>query len=144
MYKKLNNYDKLLGENVSGNAKQMNKKELREKSWKIVNSHLHDYLDKDKERFLEIQAGDKTGDKLEEIVEAAHFGKVDTLFLNKSKEKPGIFVEEKNEIKMMDNDKDYDLYNYAVCETFSNGGEVYPLEKEEMPAEGDILAIYRY
>ena len=144
IYKNINNYDKLLEENLSGNTKQMNKKELREKSWKIVESHLHDYLEKSKNKYLELKAGEKTSADLEEIVEAAYYGKIDTLMLNKKAEKAGLFVEEKNEIKLLDNSKDYDLYNYVAVQTILNGGVVYPLEKEEMPDQEDVLAIYRY
>ena len=143
-YKNINNYDNLLADNLSGNSRQMNKKELREKSWQIVEPHLHDYLNKDKERYLELQATEKTADNLEDIVEASHYSKIDTLFLNKRAEKDGIFVEEENEVKTMNNNKDYDLYNFAAVETLINGGEVYPLESDEMPADGDVLAIFRY
>jgi hypothetical protein len=53
-------------------------------------------------------------------------------------------VEDKNEIKLMGNNKDYDLYNFAAVQTIKNGGNVYSLTKEEMPENEDILAIYRY
>jgi hypothetical protein len=44
----------------------------------------------------------------------------------------------------MKNNKDYDLYNYAAVETIKNGGNVFSIEKTEMPEDEDILAIYRY
>jgi hypothetical protein len=144
LYKNINNYQGLLDEHLSGNARQMNKKELREKSWEIIDSHIHDYLEEIKERYMEIKSSDKSSSELEEIVEAAHFGKVDTLVLNKLAEKAGVFIEDENEVKLMENTKDYDLYNYAASETIKHGGLVYSIEKEKMPEETDILAIYRY
>jgi hypothetical protein len=144
LYKNLNSYHNLLDENLSGNSRQMNKRELREKSWEIVEGHLHDYLKEVKDRYLELKAGDKTSDNLEDIIEAAHYSKIDTLLLNKEAEKAGVFVEDKNEIKLMGNNKDYDLYNFAAVQTIKNGGNVYSLTKEEMPENEDILAIYRY
>ena len=144
LYKKINNYDSLLDENLSGNSKQMNKKDLRKKSWKIVESHLHDYLKDVKDKYLELKTGEKSSSKLEDIVEAAHYSRVSTLMLNKKAEKAGVFVEDENEIKLMGNDKDYDLYNFAAVQTIKNGGDVYSLEKDEMPEDKDILAIYRY
>jgi len=144
LYKNINNYQGLLDEHLSGNARQMNKKELREKSWEIIDSHIHDYLEEIKERYMEIKSSDKSSSELEEIVEAAHFGKVDTLVLNKLAEKAGVFIEDENEVKLMENTKDYDLYNYAASETIKHGGLVYSIEKEDMPEETDILAIYRY
>jgi hypothetical protein len=144
LYKKINSYESLLEENLSGNAKQMNKKELRKKSWKIVESHLPDYLEDIKERYLELKSGNKRSSKLEDIVESAHYGKIDILLLTKKVEKSGVFLEKENKIRIMENNKDYDLYNYAAVETIKNGGTVYSIEKEEMPEETDILAIYRY
>ncbi|MFW6001610.1 MAG: hypothetical protein ACOCQE_04480 [Halanaerobium sp.] len=144
LYKNISNYNRLLDENLSGNSKQMNKKELREKSWKIVEGHLHDYLKDVKDRYLEMKSGDKTSAELEDIIEAAHYSKIDTLLLNKKAEKAGVYIEDDNEVKKMDNNKDYDLYNFAAVQTIKNGGDVYSLEKEEMPEEEDILAIYRY
>jgi hypothetical protein len=144
LYKNINSYQGLLDEHLNGNAKQMNNKELREKSWEIIGSHIHDYLEDIKERYMELKSSDKSSADLEKIVEAAHYGKVDTLVLNKLVEKSGIFVEDENKIKLMENTKDYDLYNYAAVETIKNGGSVYSIEKDEMPEENDILAIYRY
>jgi len=144
LYKNINNYDQLLNKNVSGNAKQMNKKELREKSWKIIEPHLQDYVKGIKERYLEMKSGGKTSTKLEDIIEAAHYSKIDTLLLNKKAEKAGVFIEDENKIKLLGNDKDYDLYNFAAVQTIKNGGDVYSLKKEEMPGNEDILAIYRY
>lgn len=144
LYKNINSYDKLLDENLSGNAKQMNKKELREKSWELVEPHLNDYLKTVKNKFLELKASDKTSDELEDIVEAANYGKIDILLVNKRAEKTGVFIEDENEIKIMNNNKDYDLYNYAAVETIKNGGTVFAIKKTEMPEDEDILAIYRY
>lgn len=144
LYKNINSYPKLLDENLSGNSRQMNKRELREKSWEIVENHLHDYLKEIKDRYLELKSGDKTSDNLEDIIEAAHYSKIDTLLLNKEAERAGVYVEEENEIKLMGNNKDYDLYNFAALQTIKNGGSVYTLNKEEMPEDEDILAIYRY
>ena len=144
LYKNINSYEFLLDENLSGNSKQMNKKDLREKSWQLVKPHLHDHLEKIKNRYLKLKASDKTAQKLEDVVEAAYYSKVDTLFVNKRAEEPGVFIEDENEIKIIDNDKDYDLFNFAAVQTILNGGRVFPLEKEEMPDNEDILAIYRY
>lgn len=144
LYKNINSYNKLLEENLSGNAKQMNKKELKNKSWAIFEKHLHDDLKEVKERYLELKASDKTSDSLEAIVESAYQGKVDTLLLNKEMGKSGVFIEDKNQVKLIDNDIDYDLYNFAAVQTIKNGGSVYSLLKEEMPADKNIIALYRY
>lgn len=144
LYKDINKYDKLLAENISGNAEHLNKKELLEKAWTIAEPKLHDYLNDVKEKYLDLKAGNKTSAKLDDILEAAYYGKVDTLLINKRAEKFGVFTEENNEIKRLENEEDYDLYNFTAAKTIINGGDVFSLDKEKMPEQKDILAIYRY
>lgn len=144
LYKKINTYDNLLSNNLSGNAKDMNKNKLQEKAWKIIQPSLAADLNEDKARYLELQAGNQSGAGLEEVIEAAHHGKIDILFLNKKAEKNGVFNKDEHEIEFKENNEDYDLYNFAVFETILKGGEVHSLEKEKMPGEEDIAAIYRY
>ncbi|MGM0549026.1 MAG: hypothetical protein ACQER0_07100 [Bacillota bacterium] len=144
LYKEINNYAKLLEKNLSGNAKQMSKKELREKSWHLVESKFNHYLQELKTKYLELKPKNKTANDLEKIVKSAPYSKIETLMLNKRAEKKGVFIQAKNEIKVLNNKKDYDLYNFAVLETLKNGGQVYSLKKEKMPENEDIIAIYRY
>lgn len=143
-YKKINSSDKLLEDNLSGNIKDLNKKELLERSWETAAPYLSDDLNQLKEKYHDLKSGNKSSTKLEDIVEAAHHGKVKTLLLNKKAEKAGVFVEEDNEIKETSAKKDYDLYNLAAAKTVINGGDVFSIDKEKMPDKKDIAAIYRY
>lgn len=144
LYKEINNYAKLLKDNLSGNAQQMSKKELSEKSWNLVKSKFNDYLEEIKTKYSELKAKNKTANDLEKIVKSAPYSKIKTLILNKKAEKKGFFIQAKNEIKVLNNKKDYDLYNFAALETIKNGGQVYSLKKEQMPENEDIIAFYRY
>lgn len=144
LYKNINNYDKLLDENLSGNAEHLNKKELRERSWNLIEPELNEYLKDIKNKYLELKTSEKASNKMEDIIEAANYGKIDTLLINKKAEKEAAFIAEESKIKNMKNNKDYDLFNYAAVQTINNGGTVYSLKKEEMPENENILAIYRY
>jgi hypothetical protein len=39
---------------------------------------------------------------------------------------------------------EHDLINMAAIKTLTQGGDVYALEKEDMPQEASIAAIFRY
>ncbi|RQD78144.1 MAG: hypothetical protein D5S01_01795 [Halanaerobium sp. MSAO_Bac5] len=145
LYKdEINSYSNLLDENLSGNVKDMNRKELKEKSWEIVEPHIHDYLKSVKDQFAELKGSEKISKELEDIIEAAYFSRVDSLLINKKADKEGVFSPEEKEIKDVNDRENYDLYNYAAVQTILNGGKVYPLSEDKMPDNADIAAIYRY
>lgn len=95
----INSYSNLLEKNLSGNVKDINKKELKEKSWEIVEPHIHDYLKSVKEEFAQLKGSEKISKELEEILEAAYFSRVDSLMINKEADKEGFFSAEEKEIK---------------------------------------------
>ncbi|MFW6281969.1 MAG: hypothetical protein ACOC1O_04160, partial [bacterium] len=144
IYKDINSYGEMLEDNISGNAAQMNYKELKERGWDIVEPHLHDYVNEMIEKYNNLKGTDKISNNLEEIIEAAYYSKVDSLMINKKAVENGVFSSEDNEIKKLAEKENYDLYNYAAAHTIVNGGDVYPLDKSEMPDNEDITAIYRY
>lgn len=144
IYQDVNSYDHLLADHLSGNIRDLNKKELRQKSWQIVEAYFKDDLKNIKNKYLDLKSSDKAAADLNKIVEAAHHSKIDTLFVNKKAEKSGIFSEAENEVVAKDAAKDYDLYNLAVVQTVLNGGDVYVLDKDDMPEQNDIAAVYRY
>ncbi|MGM0603250.1 MAG: hypothetical protein ACQESS_08060 [Bacillota bacterium] len=143
-YQNINSYPEMLNENINGNPEKISLDNLHEKSWQLIKPHLHDYKDEITEKYSEMKNSDKTSDKLEDIIEAAYYSKVDTLLLDKTAEKEGFFDAENNRVKKDNIKNGYDLYNFAVLHVINNGGKVYPLTSDEMPEETDIAAIYRY
>jgi hypothetical protein len=144
LYQQLNSHANLLPENLSGNFQDLNKKELKEKSWNLIKPHLHDYLQKDKDRYLELKASSKTAADKAEIVAAAYYGKIDVLFLNKTVSWFGKFKAKTGQISESTAKDSYDLYNFAALQTILNGGKVYALNQSEIFEEADLLSIYRY
>jgi hypothetical protein len=58
----------------------------------------------------------------------------------------GTFNEQDNKLDILDSEseKAEDLIDKAVVKTIQNGGEVYYMEANEMPEQGDLAAIFRY
>jgi hypothetical protein len=98
--------------------------------------------------FLKEQGTGKTAIGIDKIIPAAFNGRVDTLFCENKSDIFGNYKEENNDITVTqseENDNTISLMNVAAVKTFINGGEVYLLDKEEMPNPNSrINALYRY
>ena len=90
--------------------------------------------------------GSKASGDLKEIVPAAVFGRVDTLFLPKGKQVWGRYDAEQNTVILHDQHQSGDecLLDLAAVHTYLNGGTVYVLPPEEMPREEVVAATFRY
>ena len=81
-----------------------------------------------------------------DIIPAAYYGKIAQLFVAKGEHIWGSFDEMENKITYL-NEKDanaQDLIDNAVVKTLLNGGEVFLLESDKMPANSPLAAIFRY
>jgi len=89
-----------------------------------------------------------TSSMIEKIVPAAYYGQVSHLFVQK--EAPsvwGTFDEMKNELKIHQSKDEggEDLMNSAMVKTLLTGGEVFMLDKEQMPGNDNVIAaVLRY
>ncbi|MFV0572806.1 MAG: hypothetical protein ACK5M1_10305 [Xanthomarina gelatinilytica] len=79
---------------------------------------------------------------------AAFNGKIDALFCENKADIFGNYREENNTITVAlgeESDNTISLMNLAAIKTFLNGGDVYLLDKEDMPNPNSKLnALYRY
>ncbi|WNZ43543.1 hypothetical protein Q2T42_17000 [Leptolyngbya boryana CZ1] len=84
--------------------------------------------------------------KLEETVPAAYYGRVDRLFVAVGVQKWGRFDPNANEIQIHTHAEvgDEDLLDAAAIQTLINGGIVYAVEPDVMPAPAPIAAVFRY
>ncbi len=148
IYKEVNSYPNLMGENLNVNFGDTDIFEAHELAWEMM-APVFDRKRKDKMAlFLEEQGTGKTAIGIDKIIPAAFHGKVDTLFCENKSDIFGNYKEESNSIivtQSEENDNTISLMNVAVVETFLNGGEVYLLDREEMPNPNSrINALYRY
>lgn len=148
MYKEVNSYPHLIGENLKVNFGNTNIYEVHELAWEKM-APVFDQKRKDKiALFMDEQGTGKTAIGINEIIPAAINGKVDTLFCENNADIFGNYKEENNSIVVTqsgEDDNNISLMNVAAVKTFLNGGEVYLLDKEEMPNPNSrINALYRY
>ncbi|TRZ40976.1 hypothetical protein [Robertkochia solimangrovi] len=98
-------------------------------------------------RFRDLVNTDKTTVEVDSILEAIFEGKVETLFIEEGIECWGIYDPQNGRLRKLAHfDRgSADLTNMAAIEVFKQGGEVYVLKKEDMPANyASWNAILRY
>lgn len=147
LYKEASSYPEIFGSHVSGDPEFKNKRKLHRESWQVVETHFTGIKAEKIDQVKELYATQKTSYELKAIVPSAWHGKIDSLFVDNSKEMYGTFDLESNEVTVDTNDEIYNtsLINLAAMETFLKGGQVYVLAPEEMPIKGSPLnALLRY
>ena len=87
-----------------------------------------------------------TSTKNAEIIEAAFYGRISHLFVQKDAHIWGTFNEANGEHKFTDKEKEdtENLADRAVAKTIETGGSVFILDKQDMPGTGVLAAVFRY
>ncbi len=147
IYKEANTYPNLVDEGITKDVDHMPIEDLHEKAWDIVKHKYHT----DVEQALNVYKNlkDKSGDvteNIKEIVSAAYFKRIHTLFVSENEHVWGEFDPDENEVILDDkqNITNDDLLGTAAAQTLVYGGNVLVLSPEEVPGNQQAAAILRY
>lgn len=145
-YRKVNHYQRLMDQGISGSPDTKSEEEIKDEGWEVIKSYFLKDMYKDMDRYSDLIGSDKQSDNLSLIVEAAYYGKVDSLFVPIGEQSWGWFDQEKDTVhhSAERQNGEHDLINAAAIKTITQGGNVYALNKEEMPNSASIAAIFRY
>lgn len=82
----------------------------------------------------------------DDIIPAAHYGRISQLFVLKGEHIWGTFDDMNNQLTIHQNQEDGDecLVDRSVIKTILNGGEVFILPAEKMPGGSKLAALMRY
>lgn len=146
IYKDANSYPNLLDEGVHGNPDDAQPDELRKAAWAKVAELVEQSHQEALAQYQALKDSQKSSDRIEHIIAAAHRGQVDTLFVLENAHYWGSFepTSGKTEAQNQSDTDSEDLLNFAAVQTFVQGGNVYLLPSAEMPTPGAVAAIYRY
>ena len=148
IYHEANTYSNLLEQGLEGNPEELNAKELHERAWKLVEPIFKEEQNQAKQQFEQLygQKNDLASADLKTVVKAAKFGQVETLFVPVGIQKWGRFDPQQNKVTLDSKPKpeNEDLLDYAALQTIINSGQVYAIQPEKMPGEGELAAILRY
>jgi hypothetical protein len=131
---------------TGGNRQQQDFNSLYQDAKEMMKPYFEQRVTKALELYLNNSANGKTSSIAADVIPASYYSQVSHLFVCKGEHIWGTFDEMSNELSFHDTpDEDgEDLIDNAVVKTLANGGDVFLLDKEKMPAETQMAAIMRF
>ncbi len=145
-FKKLSNNPYLLKEGISKSFESLDLDEIREKARLIIDAINMEKIQRLAESYTKAQAELLGSSDLEQVAKAAFEGRVETILIEEDRIVPGKIDYKTGGIKFGEiNSPEYDDILDDLAElVLLNGGSVFVLSKDKMPAMTGIAAIYRY
>lgn len=148
LYREANSYPHLLPTGVPGNPDGVPSEELARAAWPIVEPVFRAARAAAAERYHALAASGRSAGDLETVLPAAAQGRIDTLFAARGRHVWGRFSPDTMELLRGNGDGpapgQSDLLDDAARLTLTSGGTVYVVDPAEVPAGGDVAAVFRY
>lgn len=148
LYTEVSQYPTIVEQGVGGNPEMQDAKELHEAAWPLVEALFMQTQQDAADVYMHLAGTEdaRASDDLAEIVSAAFFQRVDTLFVPTGQERWGKFDAENSVAEVHPEQKsgDMELLDFAAANTLINGGTVYALTPEKIPGRESVAAIFRY
>ena len=147
IYKDVNTYPNLYPKHLSGDPEYTSQSELKDNAWSILSDYYTANRSQKIELYSEISHTSKASHQISDIIPAASQGRIDTLFIRKGDKVYGTY-NAKNNCVILDSAKDeinISLINLAAKDTLLQGGQIFMLDKEDIPFKKRPLnAIFRF
>lgn len=146
IYREANSYAHLVEHGIEGNPDDKRAEELRDQTWPIVLPLLEKAQSEAVDRYMQLAGTGQTCTEIKEVLSAAYYGSVDTLFVATGTQLWGSFDPAANVAELHEEAQpgDEELLNLSVLHTLLNHGTVYALEPEGMPDGATLAAVLRY
>jgi hypothetical protein len=147
IYKEANTYQHLLDEGIVGNPDKLKPDELHQQAWPVIQPYFEQARQEAMARFMEMANNSEAASAdIREIVPAAYYGRVETLFVPLTLQQWGSFDPNSSTVNLHDEllPGDEELYDLAAVQTLINGGIVYAVEPDKAPGSAPVAAIFRY
>jgi len=146
LYRQASDHPHLVDGGVPGNPAELSNEELHERAWPLVEPHFTRGQEEAEGRFRELLGTGQASAHLDDVVTAAHDGRVDTLFVALGTRRWGSFDELERRVELADHNGPgtEDLVDLAAIQTLLKGGTVYAVPPESVPEGAEVAAVYRY
>jgi release factor family 3 len=146
LYRQANTYPYLLDQGVAGNPDKLSSDALHEEAWAVVKPYFQRAQEKIAAQYRDNVGTARTSNNIREIMPAAYYGRVSSLFVAVDQELWGIFDPTSNTIHVHKEPKfrDDDLLDEAATQTLGHSGSVYAMEQAKIPGESLVAAVFRY
>jgi hypothetical protein len=146
LFRKVSHYKNIWEKNLTGSLENADEQQLYKQAREIMEPYFRERLIKAKESYGNQSATALTSSIIEDIIPAAYYSRISQLFVQKDEHVWGKFDEQSNELAVHESQEadDDSLLDKAVLKTIMNGGEVFLVNSDDMPAPAKMAAIMRY
>ena len=147
LYRGVNSYPGLLEEGIAGNPESLSAEELRQRAWEIVEPRFVRERQDANDHYQDLVGTGRTSSDLQEVVTAAHDGRIEVLFVAIGVQIWGSFDDESRSVLVHEQQAeagDLDLLDLCAVRTLLNRGTVYAVAPEIVPDLGPVAAVFRY
>ena len=146
IYRQANTYPGLLESGITGNPEELSAEGLHERAWEVVEPHFSEAQREAAVLYEQFAGTGRTSADLREIVRAAYYGRIETLFAVLGAQRWGTFDPGAGGVDLHDEPEggDGDLLDFAAVHTILNGGTAYVTSPDDMPGGGEVAASMRY
>jgi hypothetical protein len=149
-YRRISSYSHVARSTISGNVDHLSPNQLLERAMPLAVTELAEVREADAESVREQRRHSIATDP-ELVLCAAHDGRVDALFFDKSAMISGSFFPDTRTMKELHHaptgepgDPAGDLMEVAVVQTLRHGGRVHSVSTHDMPVSAKMAAVLRY
>jgi hypothetical protein len=146
IYKQVAKYRPIWEDSITGNHEHENIGELYQQARAKMEPYFNERIAKALNLYANQSATELTSSIPDDIIPAAHYGRVSHLFALKGEHLWGSFDEMNNALEIHPTQEAGDecLVDKAIIRTLLTGGEVFILPEEKMPAGSKLAAVMRY
>ncbi len=146
IYRQANTYPYLLHQGVPGNPDKLSSDVLHEEAWAVVEPYFQRVQERTAAQYRDNIGTARTSNDIREIMPAAYYGQIGSLFVAIDQELWGNFDPTSNTIHVHKEARfrDDDLLDEAATQTILHGGSVYAVEQAKVPGESMLAAVFRY
>jgi len=146
IYRSACDYHNVWPEALTGSREHQETQSLYQDAKALMQPYFEERLNKALNLYMNNSANAKTSSIAADVIPATYYAQVSHLFVTKGEHIWGTFDEMQNQLIFHDSPEEggEDLLDQAVVKTLANGGEVFLLDKDRMPAETQVAALMRY
>jgi hypothetical protein len=146
IFKKVTKYNHVWEKAVTGNHEYENDTKLFDAVSEVMSGYFEEAKNKALDDFGNKSATELTAHVIDDIVRAAYYKRIDTLFVSRNARLWGSFddINDKLIVHASDTPTAHDLIDKTILKTVLAGGRVFMLDENEMPMRRMMVATMRY
>jgi hypothetical protein len=146
IYREASGYAHILEQGIPGNPDESAARELHQQALEIVEPLFRQEQERSAGRYHQHAGSEHASEDIAGIVQAAVYGQISDLFVATDSIQWGQFDPETGQVTLHESatPESTDLVDLAACHTYLNGGRVFAVPAEEVPASGPVAAVLRW